>query len=178
VGVPVHRSLSSPLYVGAWFGCDGKSYPWIWTACSHAVWMEEPGPPSSSHCNASGPSGYPLSLSLSLTMAFAWTILRPIASSVSAGTTKPMRVGRKQQPAGRKQKCVRLEKNGSAPPNLTPWINKEGGSASQLYLVLAPTQSVSRQSRSSGNRAGRCAKIGLQHGTRVRAEVVEIGFGG
>jgi hypothetical protein len=118
------------------------------------------------------------SLSLSLTMAFAWTILRPIASSVSAGTTKPMRVGRKQQPAGRKQKCVRLEKNGSAPPNLTPWINKEGGSASQLYLVLAPTQSVSRQSRSSGNRAGRCAKIGLQHGTRVRAEVVEIGFGG
>jgi hypothetical protein len=118
------------------------------------------------------------SLSLSLTMAFAWTIHRPIASSVSAGTTKPMRVGRKQQPAGRKQKCVRLEKNGSAPPNLTPWINKEGGSASQLYLVLAPTQSVSRQSRSSGNRAGRCAKIGLQHGTRVTALVVEIGFGG
>jgi hypothetical protein len=43
---------------------------------------------------------------------------------------------------------------------LTPWINKKGGSASQLYLVPVSLETVQ-----SGNRPGRCAKIGLQHGT-------------
>jgi hypothetical protein len=82
----VHRGLSSPLYVvGVSFvgtgdrilGCGPRaSLDWMDGATelvgrlSTGAWDDEPDA--------------------------CWTILRPIAPSVSAGTTKPMRVGRKQ----------------------------------------------------------------------------------